>query len=416
MTARAPWRCPVALDPEVRRGGGLPFGMVCSRWVCDPRYTANARTLYTILVTYSDTHSRDTGRGKPYRRELAAQLGVSLSTLDRVLTEMEVAGLATVQRRTDPANPKLNDANLYVLHDAEAWNGTWTDPLPPDVTAADVAKTVVEARRAAKREVGGGVKGEATPGFIGEARVASPMKPNIYTPVQNPSREVVDGRRPPTGSRAPGVAGGSAASRKTTQRGLTRDERRAVDEVWALLPEGLVAVVPRETRYLEESILEALALGRPEERTVDQLVTHRVMPRWAKHWAAEFEAGRVAKPVGALRALLQRDPLCNDARCDEHVEVDTGAPCRACERTREDRRPVCPQPRTPTLPPVLAAVRKLTVEAADQTDHVVADAPSADTVQRARAALRAGNEQRRTQDRRSYGQRTYLDTSTLRNS
>ena len=75
----------MSLSPEVRRGGGLPFGQVVSQWVCDPRYTTNLRTLYAILVTYADVGGRDTGRGKPYRRELAAQLGVSEKTLDRTL-------------------------------------------------------------------------------------------------------------------------------------------------------------------------------------------------------------------------------------------------------------------------------------------------------------------------------------------
>ncbi|MEU1098843.1 hypothetical protein, partial [Streptomyces sp. NPDC005877] len=147
----------MSLDPEVRRGGNLPFGMVATCWMCDPRYSTNARTLYAILVSYADTQARNTAMGKPYRQELARQLGVSLSTLDRTLVEMEVAGLLTVEHRTDPDNPAHNDANVYHLHDAPLmWqgNGEWVDPLPAGVRAADVAKELIEKRRAEKRASG----------------------------------------------------------------------------------------------------------------------------------------------------------------------------------------------------------------------------------------------------------------------
>jgi hypothetical protein len=186
--------------------------------------------------------------------------------------------------------------------------------------------------------------------------------------------------------------------------------------VWALLPADLVAQVPRNARGLEDAILDALAAGRPEERTADQLVTHRVMPRWDRHWATEFYAGRLDAPVGALRAMLERDPLCNDARCDEHVEVDTGEPCRACARTREDRRPAGqPQPSTSRLPsaatssgetftpapyqPEQPARVSPPVEAEPEVEAVSAD----EALRQARAVLRAGRGGRgRGRDHRPY--------------
>ncbi|MFE2601702.1 hypothetical protein ACFXCZ_35410 [Streptomyces sp. NPDC059396] len=206
-------------SPEVRRGGGLPFGQVVSRWVCDPRYTTNLRTLYTILVTYADIGARDTGKGKPYRPELAAQLGVSVKTLDRTLMEGECAGLFWIEKRTDPNNPKLNDASVYHLRDAEFWRGEWTDPLAPGQTAAEAAAAVVAARVEEKRaagikpkggrkkkpttattegvaspmspppDPGGSVTHDATPSVTHDATLASPMTPNIKIPVENPCRE-----------------------------------------------------------------------------------------------------------------------------------------------------------------------------------------------------------------------------------
>ncbi|MFI6006901.1 hypothetical protein ACIA98_42360, partial [Streptomyces sp. NPDC051366] len=127
------------------------------------------RTLYGILITYADTGGRDTKRGRPYRPELAAQLGVSVSTLDRTVFEGECAGLWRVKERTQKAatGKKMNDANVYYLFDAELWRGEWTDPLRPGEAAADVAKARLEARRAAKRAAGikpkGGRKPKATP-------------------------------------------------------------------------------------------------------------------------------------------------------------------------------------------------------------------------------------------------------------
>ncbi|MFE4778030.1 hypothetical protein [Streptomyces sp. NPDC056713] len=132
-------------------------------------------------MTYADIGARDTKKGKPYRAELAAQLGVSEKTLDRTVFEGECAGLWSVKPQTralsesdDPK--KINDANVYMLHDAVFWRGEWVDPLKPGEKAADVAKARiaerVEAKKAAgyehkggrkKKQVEGGVTHDATP-------------------------------------------------------------------------------------------------------------------------------------------------------------------------------------------------------------------------------------------------------------
>ncbi|MFE2693659.1 hypothetical protein [Streptomyces mirabilis] len=259
----------MSLAPEVRRGGGLPFGQVVSQWVCDPRYTTNLRTLYTVLVTYADVGARDTGRGKPYRRELAAQMGFSEKTLDRTILEGECAGLFRIERRTDPNNASLNDASVYHLRDAEFWRGDWVDPLKPGQSAKALAEAVLAERAKAKREAGilpkggrrkgskpasassgetasegvaspmtppqeegGGVTHDATPGVTHDGRVASPMTPNVYNPVDNPSRE----------PSSPSVRPSSADPRRKTEQdgrtdgngdlaGINSDSNRADDVV-----------------------------------------------------------------------------------------------------------------------------------------------------------------------------------------
>lgn len=195
-----------AFSPEVRRGGGLPYAQVCNQWTCDPRYSTNLRTLYAILVSYADVRSRDTAKGKPYRAALAAQLGVSLKTLDRTVDEGEAAGLFTVTRRPGAGNQ--NDANVYDLHDHDVPAGEWDDPLGPGEKAADVAKRLTAERVAAKKDAGyvhkggrtkqdktpvdhgvdnqgGGVTHDATPSVTHDAGVASPVTPYVFNPVQN---------------------------------------------------------------------------------------------------------------------------------------------------------------------------------------------------------------------------------------
>jgi hypothetical protein len=352
--------------------------MVSAKWMCDPRYSTNARTLYSILVTYADTQARNTRKGKPYRKELAAQMGVSESTVDRTLVEMEVAGMVTVERREDPKNPGNNDVSVYHLHDASLmWqgNGTWTDPLGPGVKAADVAKQVIEARRAEKRaqgiqrrggvpkgvrpqavkaarecgqqrnqddapEEGGGSTGAARGSSTDAGRVAAHALPNIQSPHQTPSPEPTstDGRRPSAVSRS-SRSGGYAASGKTKSPSLTKEQRQQADALFKALPASLAALVPSNPPgNLQKAVLDALAPRSPASRTPQQLVEFRLLPKWHGHYASKDQAGPIEKPVGVLIAMLRRDAECGDARCDERTNVDTGETCRACEMRAVDKR------------------------------------------------------------------------------
>jgi hypothetical protein len=367
--------------------------MVAAKWMCDPRYSTNARTLYSILVTYADTQARNTRKGKPYRKELAAQMGVSESTVDRTLVEMEVAGMVTIERREDPKNPGNNDVSVYHLHDASLmWqgNGTWMDPLGSGVKAADVAKKVIESRRAEKREQGiqrrggvpkgirpqavkaaresgqhppqadpppegGGSTGAARGSSTDAGRVAAPTLPNIQSPHQTPSPEptFTDGRQASAGSRG-SSSGGFAASGKTNPPSLTQEQRQQVDAFFQALPKQLADLVPdRPPRNLKAAVLEALAVGRPDERTPEQLVEYRLLPKWNGHYASRDQAGPLERPVGVLITMLKRDAECGDKRCDERTNVDTGAPCISCGELAVDKRAErqpAPEPAGPAKP------------------------------------------------------------------
>ncbi|MFC5646797.1 helix-turn-helix domain-containing protein [Kitasatospora cinereorecta] len=167
----------------------------------------------------------------------------------------------------------------------------------------------------------------------------SPLNQSLDpAPVAPSARSALDARRAGPGSNAR-EAGGFAASGKTRPR-LTKEQRAAVESVFALLPVDLrdAPALAKRPRNVQEAVLEALGLGKPCERTAEQLVEFRVMPRWNLYWASLLYGRNMARPVGPLVAMLKRSPLCNDPRCDEHVEVDTGQPCRSCAGKREDSR------------------------------------------------------------------------------
>jgi hypothetical protein len=291
---------------------------------------------------------------------LAAELEIQTRAVQKHLAALREAGMVSdrVARRSDGSQT----TNRYHLH------GPWDDfggtgaPFPT-ITTPRQARAELWAQRPAEGEFRAGTRvAEAvgmgnTPGREGVSyRTPPPLSPGtgegvspvppLESSVETITTEAapygrvapMDARRASTGSRAAGGASGDAASGKTKPRKLSREERRTVDAVWALLPADLADAVPRHAHGLEAAVVDALAAGQATERTPEQLVTHRVMPRWDRHWSSELYAGRLSSPVGAMRSMLERDPLCNEARCDEHVDVDTEEPCRSCTRLREDRR------------------------------------------------------------------------------
>ena len=360
----------MSLNPEVRRGGNLPFGMVASVWVCDPRYSTNARTLYGILVTYADTQARNTAMGHPYRRELARQLGVSLATLDRTLDEMEVAGMVTVEERLDPRFPGHHDANIYHLHDAGVmWQGItiWVDPLPPGVKAADVAKARLEERRRAKRAAGiqrtggvpkgvstrakkgpesegGGSTDAATPGSVGAATLAAPTLLNVYNPLQNPFPDVfrTPGGQVTGGFARAGTREGSAPQGETAPGGAAANELKKSPR-----PRTIRTTPPRPVAGEQDAydLLDSLGLwerGRApkmiRERVRDLLKTGRSLP----HIQARVNAGwfraqgpertrlpegdpyRIKRPVAYLATVLEMGHDCRLPDCERGTLLTTG--------------------------------------------------------------------------------------------
>lgn len=325
--------------------------------MCDPRYTTNLRTLYGILVTYADTHTRDTGRGKPYLRELAAQLGVSGSTLRRILWEGQAAGLFTVIPQRDPDDPTNNDANIYELHDGDLWNGRWADPLQRGQKATDAVPAWKTARDSSAATAPPSTDGGRTPSGTGPL-LPPPMEGIVYTPVHNPSSEpaLPDARRASTGRGSrenPSGAAALQAPRKKPpvqkQKRLTPAESAAVRAVESGLPAQLAHLLPNpRPKAIRSAILAALATHTPSERTADQ-ITARIERRWyAWRYAAKADAGELESAIGTLITLLGAGD-CPEPRCEDGHEIDTGTPCGICANRKADRKTAA-RPRAATIP------------------------------------------------------------------
>ncbi|HEX5569212.1 MAG TPA: hypothetical protein VFY14_20235, partial [Streptomyces sp.] len=152
------------------------------------------------------------------------------------------------------------------------------------------------------------------------------------------ARSAAERRQASTGSRGRATRG-RAASGKSRHR-LTKAEYDAIKAVRGLLPDDLERALPAKTpTNLRASILAALAVGSPYERTPAQLVEYRLMPRWNGYWAAKFYAGELSRSVvGPVMSMLEHRPECSDISCEDRVNIHTGEPCVLCATRREDRR------------------------------------------------------------------------------
>lgn len=336
----------MTIVPRVTRRGSrldwVKFDFDLSR---DGTVDPTDKALYAAIASFVDLETRESPETAnvdlngipedvPTRKRLAACIGRSVDTVDRATKRLEDRGLLRVHRQADPDNPRVMLPSEYELLDHELW----------DQRAAERA-----ARRAARRQVstvppgqGGSRIHAATPGSTSAAtpgRMDAAVKDQREVEEEKWGEKTPDGRSPSTsGSRGSGSSG-SAASGKTKPPSLTREQRQQVDAFFAALPKELADLVPdNPPANLKTAVLEALAAGRPEERTPQQLVDFRMMPKWNKHYASREAAGPIRKPVGVLIALLKRDAECGDKRCDERTNVDTGTACISCGEKAVDRR------------------------------------------------------------------------------
>ncbi|MFF8840491.1 hypothetical protein [Streptomyces sp. NPDC015130] len=157
----------------------------------------------------------------------------------------------------------------------------------------------------------------------------------------------VDARSASTSGSGSSRQGGDAAPATSKPR-LSKQERDQVQAVRALLPRELDAALGDKTPpNVSQAILAALAIGQPRERTVQQLVEFRILPRWNGYWAeqllsawkVERDAGRTPRaPFGPLTSMLRDTAECGNLSCDDRVDIHLEEMCGACVMRAEDRR------------------------------------------------------------------------------
>lgn len=191
----------------------------------------------------------------------------------------------------------------------------------------------------------------------------------VSEPSTEPSGTSGNGRQASTGSggaRDGGCAARAAKNPVTDEDEEARVRASAVGLVIGLLPRRLRDQLPAPVpRTVQDTIRTELARGL----TPDQLVS-RAERRWVEHGyedAVESASGPgLLRPVGVAVALV-RQGNCTSPRCDDGIDLDTGAVCRTCEREAEDRKQrreaaqgpiqgafLTPVPSGPTVTPVPA--------------------------------------------------------------
>ncbi|MFD7995482.1 helix-turn-helix domain-containing protein [Streptomyces mexicanus] len=299
------------------------------------------KLLLLAYTNYTDPH----GYCWPSERRLADDCGTSVSTVARQKRNLKAKGLLKSVRRINPKTGEpisnLSRVNLPLLASMRRPARPYDDNLLQQISFDEDPSEHTDS--------GPDLLKCHSDGYPLSDRQVPPSK-MTGTPCQSDSQSLTDPPREPVeirkDGRSPSTSGsrrerssGSAASGKTKPPSLTREQRRQVDVLFQALPKELADLVPANPPVnLKTAALEALAAGRPEERTVQQLVEFRMLPKWNKHYASQDAAGPIRKPVGVLLALLERDAECGDARCDERTNVDTGQSCISCGERAVDKR------------------------------------------------------------------------------
>ncbi|MCE7083474.1 hypothetical protein [Streptomyces sp. ST2-7A] len=228
--------------------------------------------------------------------------------------------------------------------------GTSVSPAERDVSAgrSDVPHAGTSLRRqkkkTEKKKTGLGDGRQATSGS-GEPGTSGCAAPNKITPNEEP---------PPA---HPDDNDDQEAGHDDPLPGPALDEpgpTGPVGLVLAALPPALRAGLPE---LLPTIVTDTIRRELRRNITVDQLIA-RADRRWNLHrfvLDADVDGGGhgLDSPVGVAAALLRRGE-CTHPRCGDGFDLDTGAPCATCERTRQDRAAEQKAPAAPSRAPLKA--------------------------------------------------------------
>uniref|UniRef100_UPI003F498254 hypothetical protein n=1 Tax=Streptomyces sp. CA-141956 TaxID=3240051 RepID=UPI003F498254 len=373
--------CDELRDPDVR-------GYVILRGLVVEKYKNPVRKLTLEILCELIPSGK---KGKPSSLTRVRGILDSLSQVGLVSTPdgepLKTSSRAAAARR--PIRIRINDmpkegyegwrngeAKLTFLVSQEA--GRNSDPGSSPDRAADGAGR--NSDPAGRNSDPGGCNSDPEPaGDLPER--GFPLVPTVGTTSVGPapSARSALGARSASTSGSGGLAKGGSAAPATSQSRLSKQDRDQVQAVRALLPQDLnTALGDRLPTNVSAAIVTALAAGQPRERTAQQLIEHRVEPRWNGYWAERFYAGALPEqPYGPLLSMLKDMAECGNLVCDDRVDIHTGQPCSACATRAQDRRAdrAVPQdhPPVPDEAPVLPAQRERVI-----VDHSAGLRPECD--------------------------------------
>lgn len=147
-----------------------------------------------------------------------------------------------------------------------------------------------------------------------------------------------NGRRPTTGSQGLPISGSAALQNQRPDEDQSAVSAEAVGCIIGLLPRALRDQLPNP---VPKAVTDTIAAELHRGLTTDTLIA-RAERRWLAHGYDldnDTQGGGpgLLRPVGVAVALIRRSQ-CTHPRCDDGTDLDTGQPCRTCEREAEDRR------------------------------------------------------------------------------
>lgn len=194
----------------------------------------------------------------------------------------------------------------------------------PDVTGAESVSHTPEVRDV--------THSESVSHALSAAQTSSEP---VVEPVEN---RRPNGRRPTTGSQGLATSGSAALQNQRPDEAQNAAGAEAIGCVIGLLPRALRDQLPNP---VPKTITDAIATELRRGITTDTLVA-RAERRWLAHGYDldhDTHSGGpgLLRPVGVAVALVRRGQ-CTHPHCDDGTDLDTGQPCRTCERDAEDRR------------------------------------------------------------------------------
>lgn len=359
-------------DPfEIEAEDELPFVQL-GHWVALSGASPGALALYWMLAMHLNTTRKDRYVW-PTTTMLAHMLGYSrYDKIKKFVDELVAIGAITVISVPDGKGPQKR--NVYRLR-----------RTPPEGYSGPVSLTSFYARlhEAYEEETAGqpvhpqmGVDvGPQTGAHVGPRTgvVTTRSLNNKKNAAPSGGVAPAERRRLSTGSREAEAGSGVAASGKDSSPGngtagsgstgaargqgttaaagknkITPEERKVRDALLPLLPpdfrQALGNIIPTN---VVQDIVKALAAGQPRERTVQQLVQYRVMPRWERYWSVKFYAGELTpelsagkkrKPFGPLSQMLADTAECGNLSCEDRHDFVTADACQMCEMRKVDKR------------------------------------------------------------------------------